>query len=50
MEFEFVVYIVGADPGHQAIPSGWPTTLDGLNTQVFTSVPNLAMSNLRALV
>lgn len=31
-----VVVFVGADPGHQAIPSGWPTTLDGLNTQVFT--------------
>lgn len=26
----------GADPGHQAIPSGWPTTLSGLNTQIYT--------------
>ncbi|KAI0028406.1 arabinogalactan endo-1,4-beta-galactosidase [Vararia minispora EC-137] len=25
-----------ADPGHQAIPSGWPTTLSGLNTQIYT--------------
>ncbi|KAI0074017.1 arabinogalactan endo-1,4-beta-galactosidase [Panus rudis PR-1116 ss-1] len=25
-----------ADPGKQAIPSGWPTTLDGLNTQIWT--------------
>ncbi|TFY58553.1 hypothetical protein EVG20_g8098, partial [Dentipellis fragilis] len=25
-----------ADPGKQAIPSGWPTTLSGLNTQVYT--------------
>jgi arabinogalactan endo-1,4-beta-galactosidase len=25
-----------ADPGHQAIPAGWPTTLSGLNTQIFT--------------
>jgi len=25
-----------ADPGHQAIPAGWPTTLAGLNTQIFT--------------
>ncbi|KZT71475.1 glycoside hydrolase family 53 protein [Daedalea quercina L-15889] len=24
-----------ADPGHQAIPSGWPTTLSGLNTQIY---------------
>lgn len=26
---------LGADPGHQAIPAGWPTTLSGLNTQVW---------------
>jgi arabinogalactan endo-1,4-beta-galactosidase len=26
----------GADPGHQSIPSGWPTTLSGLNTQIYT--------------
>jgi arabinogalactan endo-1,4-beta-galactosidase len=25
-----------ADPGHQAIPGGWPTTLSGLDTQIFT--------------
>ncbi|KAJ7175715.1 arabinogalactan endo-1,4-beta-galactosidase [Mycena filopes] len=25
-----------ADPGHQAIPAAWPTTLAGLNTQIFT--------------
>ncbi|KAJ7248579.1 endogalactanase [Mycena haematopus] len=25
-----------ADPGHQAIPAGWPTTLAGLNTQIYT--------------
>ncbi|KAI0765017.1 arabinogalactan endo-1,4-beta-galactosidase [Fomes fomentarius] len=24
-----------ADPGHQAIPSGWPTDLDGLNTKIW---------------
>ncbi|KAH9833702.1 arabinogalactan endo-1,4-beta-galactosidase [Rhodofomes roseus] len=24
-----------ADPGHQAIPSGWPTDLSGLNTQIY---------------
>lgn len=28
----------GADPGHQAIPSGWPTTLSGLNTQIYECV------------
>ncbi|KAJ7635102.1 arabinogalactan endo-1,4-beta-galactosidase [Roridomyces roridus] len=33
-----------ADPGHQAIPSGWPTTLAGLNTQVFTYTQNLVKS------
>ncbi|CAK5278370.1 unnamed protein product [Mycena citricolor] len=27
---------IWADPGHQAIPSGWPTTLSGLNTQIYT--------------
>ncbi|KAG6835697.1 hypothetical protein H0H93_015591, partial [Arthromyces matolae] len=26
----------GADPGKQAIPSSWPTTLSGLNTQIYT--------------
>ncbi|KDQ11602.1 glycoside hydrolase family 53 protein [Botryobasidium botryosum FD-172 SS1] len=25
-----------ADPGHQSIPSGWPTTLSALNTQIYT--------------
>ncbi|KAI0094200.1 arabinogalactan endo-1,4-beta-galactosidase [Irpex rosettiformis] len=30
-----------ADPGHQAIPSGWPTDLDGLNTQIYTYTKNL---------
>ncbi|PCH40845.1 glycoside hydrolase family 53 protein [Wolfiporia cocos MD-104 SS10] len=25
-----------ADPGHQAIPSGWPTNLTGLNEQIYT--------------
>ncbi|KAF5357080.1 hypothetical protein D9756_006542 [Leucocoprinus leucothites] len=25
-----------ADPGHQAIPSSWPTNLNGLNTQIWT--------------
>ncbi|KAF5357082.1 hypothetical protein D9756_006540 [Leucocoprinus leucothites] len=25
-----------ADPGHQAIPSSWPTDLNGLNTQIWT--------------
>ncbi|KAF7343488.1 Arabinogalactan endo-beta-1,4-galactanase [Mycena venus] len=25
-----------ADPGHQAIPAGWPTDLAGLNTKIFT--------------
>ncbi|KAH8825213.1 endogalactanase [Flagelloscypha sp. PMI_526] len=25
-----------ADPGNQAIPSSWPTTLSGLNTQIYT--------------
>ncbi|KAI0776225.1 arabinogalactan endo-1,4-beta-galactosidase [Trametes elegans] len=24
-----------ADPGHQSIPAGWPTDLDGLNTQIW---------------
>ncbi|KAG6867575.1 hypothetical protein C0993_000988 [Termitomyces sp. T159_Od127] len=30
-----------ADPGHQAIPSGWPTTLSGLNTQIYTYTNSL---------
>ncbi|KAI3618785.1 arabinogalactan endo--beta-galactosidase [Moniliophthora roreri] len=25
-----------ADPGHQSIPSSWPTDLDGLNTKIWT--------------
>lgn len=31
-------YMPGADPGKQAIPSSWPTTLSGLNTEIYTSV------------
>ena len=30
--------VVGADSGHQAIPSGWPTDLAGLNTEIYTCV------------
>ncbi|KAG5732242.1 putative arabinogalactan endo-1,4-beta-galactosidase A [Termitomyces sp. T112] len=30
-----------ADPGHQGIPSGWPTTLSGLNTQIYTYTNSL---------
>jgi len=30
-----------ADPGKQAIPSSWPTTLDGLNTQIYTYTQDL---------
>jgi len=30
-----------ADPGKQAIPSGWPTTLAGLNSQIYTYTLNL---------
>ncbi|KAI0347696.1 arabinogalactan endo-1,4-beta-galactosidase [Trametopsis cervina] len=33
-----------ADPGHQAIPSGWPTDLNGLNTQIYTYTKNLVTS------
>ncbi|KAF7321868.1 MYND-type domain-containing protein [Mycena kentingensis (nom. inval.)] len=33
-----------ADPGHQSIPAGWPTTLAGLNTQIFTYTMNLVNS------
>ncbi|KAF8962594.1 arabinogalactan endo-1,4-beta-galactosidase [Flammula alnicola] len=33
-----------ADPGHQAIPSGWPTDLAGLNTQIYTYTMNLVKS------
>ncbi|KAJ6595507.1 endogalactanase [Mycena vulgaris] len=33
-----------ADPGHQAIPAGWPTTLAGLNTQIYTYTNNLVKS------
>lgn len=36
----------GADPGHQSIPSAWPKTLSGLNTQIFKQViSNLEMSS-----
>ena len=31
-------HLVGADSGHQAIPSGWPTDLAGLNTEIYTCV------------
>ncbi|KAL0577635.1 hypothetical protein V5O48_004360 [Marasmius crinis-equi] len=30
-----------ADPGHQAIPSGWPTDLNGLNTKIYTYTHDL---------
>jgi len=30
-----------ADPGHQAIPSSWPTTLSGLNTEIFNYTANI---------
>ncbi|THH14750.1 hypothetical protein EW146_g5630 [Bondarzewia mesenterica] len=30
-----------ADPGHQSIPSGWPTTLSGLNTQIWSYTQNV---------
>ncbi|KAJ7747961.1 endogalactanase [Mycena maculata] len=30
-----------ADPGKQAIPAGWPTTLSGLNTQIFIYTKSL---------
>ncbi|KAI0720349.1 arabinogalactan endo-1,4-beta-galactosidase [Cerioporus squamosus] len=33
-----------ADPGKQAIPSGWPTNLDGLNTQIYNYTLNLVQS------
>jgi len=33
-----------ADPGHQAIPSAWPQTLAGLNTEIYTYTMNLVNS------
>ncbi|KAG7098796.1 hypothetical protein E1B28_000701 [Marasmius oreades] len=30
-----------ADPGHQAIPSGWPTDLSGLNSKIYTYTKDL---------
>ncbi|KAJ3045100.1 hypothetical protein HDV00_011825 [Rhizophlyctis rosea] len=30
-----------ADPSHQTTPSGWPTTLSGLNTQIYTYTKDL---------
>lgn len=30
-----MLFLVGADPGAQATPSGWPTDLDGLNTMIY---------------
>lgn len=35
-EFSLNHIAEGADPGHQAIPSAWPTDLDSLNTQIYT--------------
>ena len=34
----------GADPGHQSIPSGWPTDLSGLNTKIYTCVREPALT------
>ncbi|TBU33107.1 arabinogalactan endo-1,4-beta-galactosidase [Dichomitus squalens] len=33
-----------ADPGHQSIPSSWPTDLDGLNTQIYSYTQNVTRS------
>ncbi|OCH94306.1 arabinogalactan endo-1,4-beta-galactosidase [Obba rivulosa] len=33
-----------ADPGHQAIPAAWPTTLSGLNTEIYTYTQNIVQS------
>ncbi|KAI0375887.1 arabinogalactan endo-1,4-beta-galactosidase [Pilatotrama ljubarskyi] len=33
-----------ADPGHQSIPSGWPTNLNGLNTQIYEYTMNVVQS------
>ncbi|KAJ7094016.1 arabinogalactan endo-1,4-beta-galactosidase [Mycena belliarum] len=33
-----------ADPGHQSIPAGWPTTLSGLNTKIYTYTNSLVKS------
>ncbi|KAF9263361.1 arabinogalactan endo-1,4-beta-galactosidase [Marasmius fiardii PR-910] len=33
-----------ADPGHQSIPSGWPTDLNGLNTKIYTYTKDLVSS------
>ncbi|EIW61652.1 arabinogalactan endo-1,4-beta-galactosidase [Trametes versicolor FP-101664 SS1] len=33
-----------ADPGHQSIPSGWPTDLDGLNTQIWQYTKDVVTS------
>lgn len=33
-----------ADPGHQAIPSSWPTTLSGLNTEIYNYTLGVAQS------
>jgi arabinogalactan endo-1,4-beta-galactosidase len=33
-----------ADPGDQAIPSSWPTDLDGLNTEIFDYTMSLVQS------
>ncbi|KAL5531253.1 hypothetical protein ACEPAG_4130 [Sanghuangporus baumii] len=41
-----------ADPGNQAIPSSWPTDLDGLNKQIYTYTRDLvsAFSNAGASI
>lgn len=33
-----LITTIGADPGDQAIPSSWPTTLAGLNTEIYKYV------------
>ena len=38
----------GADPGKQAIPSGWPTNLNGLNTQIYKFVGALLDGRFQA--
>ncbi|CCL98582.1 uncharacterized protein FIBRA_00583 [Fibroporia radiculosa] len=33
-----------ADPGHQAIPSGWPTNLTGLTSEIYSYTQNIVQS------
>jgi len=40
----FFFCIAGADPGHQSTPSGWPTTLAGLDTEIYTYTLDLVES------